>query len=209
MSGRAGEDWRKVTEGLLGSRDPPAPARPALIVVDMQRYFLEQGAPAYLGAEGILPQVQRLLDAFEKYRLPIFATRYSSGESDGPVEKWWNVRLERDDKWAVLDPRITYPASTVVLDKNMYGSFSSTDIDARLKTAGCDSVFVCGVMTHLCCETTAREAFHLGYDVYFVADANATSTIEMHLSTLRVLAHGFAYVVSAEHVFDLLEGTDG
>jgi len=204
-----GTDWRKAIEGIAGSREPPKSQKPALIVVDMQRYFLEDGAPAYIGAEEIIPNVQRLLKAFGGMELPIFATRYSSAEEDGPVERWWNVRLEPDEIWAVLDPRLSYPEYSVILDKHLYGTFSGTDIDARLRASGCDSVVICGVMTHLCCETTAREAFHHGYDVYFVADANATSNKEIHLATLRALAHGFAYVLSAEDMIELLGGGDG
>ncbi len=204
----AGTDWRKAIEGLLGSRKPPQPENPALIVVDMQRYFLEISAPAYLGAEEIIPNVQRLLDAFADAKFPIFATKYFSPESDGPIEKWWSTRLEPDDRWAELDPRIRYPEEAVILDKHLYGTFS-TDIDARLKEAGCDSVIVCGVMTHLCCETTAREAFQHGYNVYFMADANATSTRDLHVSTLRALAHGFAYVLGTEEMVKLLEGGNG
>jgi isochorismate hydrolase len=200
MTGGAGDVWRGAVEGLLGSREPPEPAKPALIVVDMQRYFLEEGAPAHLGAERIIPKVQELVGAFTNAGFPIYVTRYSSAEIDGPVENWWGVRLEPDDRWAELDPRIVYPDDAVVLDKHMYGTFSSTDIDARLRRSGCDSVVVCGVMTHLCCETTAREAFLHGYVVFLVADANATSTEELHLSTLRALAHGFAYIVSTDEM---------
>lgn len=206
---RAGTDWQKAIEGLLGSREPPKPKSPALIVVDMQRYFLEEGAPAYLAAERIIPKVQRLLDAFGDAHRPIYATRYSSAESDGPVEKWWGVRLEPDDTWAELDPRIAYPEKTVILDKHLYGTFASTDIDARLKESGCDSVVICGVMTHLCCETTAREAFQLGYDIYFMADGTATSGDDLHLSSLKTLAHGFAYILEVDEIIQSMEGNNG
>jgi bifunctional isochorismate lyase/aryl carrier protein len=200
--------WRKAIAGLRGSSPAPVPQSPALIVVDMQRYFLEKGAPAYLGAEEIIPNVQRLVEAFASLRFPIFATRYFSTPSDGPIERWWGTRLEPDDPWSELDPRLAYPKPAVVLDKHLYGAFS-TDIDARLRQTSCDSVVVCGVMTHLCCETTAREAFQHGYDVYFVADANATSRQETHISTLRALAHGFAHVLGTKEMVELLGGERG
>lgn len=209
MTGQAGIVWRRAIAGRLGSRSPPRPEKPALVVVDMQRYFLEESAPAYLGVKGIIPNVQLLVNAFESAGLPIFVTRYCSAEVDGPVEKWWNVRLEPGEIWAELDPRIAYPESATILEKHLYGTFASTDIDARLKKKGCDSVVICGVMTHLCCETTAREAFHHGYGVLFVADANATSSDEMHISTLRALAHGFAHIVSADEITKLLGENDG
>ncbi len=157
----------------------------------------------------MIPNVQGLVDAFACAKSPIFATRYSSAESDGPVEEWWNVRLEPGDRWAELDPRLRFPANMVILDKHLYGTFSSTNIDARLKEAGCDSIIICGVMTHLCCETTAREAFQHGYDVYFMADGNATYNDDVHISTLVALAHGFSYVLDTEEMIKLLGGENG
>jgi nicotinamidase-related amidase len=205
----AGTDWREAIEGLPGSRKPPQPKKPTLLVVDMQRYFLEKGGPAYLGAEEIIPNVQKLLSAFTKAKYPIFATKYSSSEFDGPIEKWWATRLEPDDRWAELDPRICYPEEAEILSKHLYGTFSATDLDSRLRNLGVDAVIICGVMTHLCCETTAREAFQQGYNVYFVADANATSGDDLHNAALITLAHGFAYVLDTEEMIILLGGENG
>ena len=63
---------------------------------------------------------------------------------------------------------------------------------------------ICGVMTHLCCETTARDAFMRGFDVYFVMDATATCNEELHLSSLLTLSHGFAVMVETEEVLGWL-----
>ena len=55
-------------------------------------------------------------------------------------------------------------------------------------------VVITGVMTHLCCETTARSAFVRGYRVWFPVDGTATFNLDFHLGTLRALAHGFASI---------------
>jgi isochorismate hydrolase len=57
-------------------------------------------------------------------------------------------------------------------------------------------VAICGVMTNLCCETTARSAFCKNYNVLFIGDGCATATDEMHKMSLINLSYGFARVIS-------------
>jgi len=59
---------------------------------------------------------------------------------------------------------------------------------------------VAGVMTNLCCETTAREAFVRGFRVFFSVDATATSSVDLHEATLKNLAYGFAYFLDCERL---------
>ncbi|XXG60368.1 hypothetical protein AAC387_Pa04g2295 [Persea americana] len=64
-----------------------------------------------------------------------------------------------------------------------------------LRDKGIEEVIITGVMTNLCCETTARDAFVRGFRVFFSTDATATSSREMHEATLLNLGYGFAYLV--------------
>lgn len=59
-------------------------------------------------------------------------------------------------------------------------------------------MIVTGVMTNLCCETNAREAFVRGFRVFFSTDATATSSEDLHVATLKNMAYGFAYLVDSE-----------
>lgn len=65
---------------------------------------------------------------------------------------------------------------------------------------GVEEVIVIGVMTNLCCETTAREAFVRGYRVFFSTDATATVSGELHDAALMNLAYGFAYLVDCDRL---------
>ena len=198
-------DWKQELQGLRGLRKPEQPKKPALIVIDMQRYFCQENAPAYSPRfEAIIPQVQKLIDAFENAGLPIFATRYYSSSPHDPVVRWWNTSLPKESEWFDIDSRLKLGSATI-LDKNLYGTFSSTDIDGKLRDAGCDAVVICGVMTDLCCETTAREAFQEGYNVLFAADGTATGSDLLHIGTLATLAHGFAYIIDTDNIIRLLE----
>ena len=198
-------DWKQELQGLCGLRKPGKPKKPALLVIDMQKYFCHPDAPAYSPRfEAIIPRVQKLIGAFENAELPIFATRYYSSSPHDPVARWWNAALPRESEWFDIDSRLKL-GSAKILDKNLYGTFSSTDIDGKLRDAGCDAVVICGVMTDLCCETTAREAFQEGYDVLFAADGTATGSDLLHIGTLATLAHGFAYIIDTDNIIKLLE----
>jgi isochorismate hydrolase len=79
-------------------------------------------------------------------------------------------------------------------------------LQERLVEMGVKEVIVTGVMTNLCCETTAREAFVKGFRVFFSTDATATSDLELHEATLKNLAYGFAYLVDCDRLQDGLLG---
>ena len=93
----------------------------------------------------------------------------------------------------------------LVVRKNTYDAFNGTELAQSLADMGVTDLVVCGVMTNLCCETTAREAFCRDLRVKFVADGTGTAADSMQIATLINLAYGFAEVVLAE---DLLEGDD-
>ena len=61
-------------------------------------------------------------------------------------------------------------------------------------------IFITGVMTNCCCETTARDGFVRDYRVFFVSDATATTDKELHLASLKNLCYGFAHVLSTEEL---------
>jgi len=205
MSEKMAPEWKYALQGLRGMNPPPVPKKPALLVIDMQRYFCDSEAPAYSrDFEIVMEPIQLLIDRFAELGLPVFATKYRSGGEQGPTERWWNSTLAPDSEWVEMDPRIKLPKDAQILGKHLYGTFAATDIHARLQKLGCDSVVICGVMTDLCCETTAREAFQLGYTVYFVGDATATSDFMLHLSALATLAHGFAFIVTTADMVDIL-----
>jgi isochorismate hydrolase len=64
---------------------------------------------------------------------------------------------------------------------------------------------ISGVMTHLCCETTARSAFVRGFDVFFLIDGTATYNEDYHLATLLNLGHGFATLVLVNEILEAVK----
>ena len=77
-----------------------------------------------------------------------------------------------------LHPEVESRPRDVLIDKQLPGSFTGTGLEDWLKETGADTVSIAGYMTHICCDTTARQAMHRGYKVEFLRDATGTLTIE-------------------------------
>ncbi|MHA1464558.1 MAG: isochorismatase family protein, partial [Candidatus Heimdallarchaeaceae archaeon] len=92
--------------------------------------------------------------------------------------------------------------SIEVIEKNQYSAFYETELENILKDNEIEQVIITGVMTHLCCETTARDAFMRGFEVFFVVDATATYSEELHLGTLRAISHGYGTCISSEEIIN-------
>lgn len=196
------------------SRDRSLPAldRSALLVLDLQRYFADPASHAHLPAlEAVLPNVVRLIQAYHAANRPVVLTRHGSSELEPhpAMKRWWRDDLRRDEPRAGLLEALVPGPDDRVLDKSRYSAFHGTDLEAWLRERGCSSVVITGVMTHLCCESTARQAFMLDLDPVVVADGCATQDEELHLGALRGLAHGFAAVTSTDHVIAALTARGG
>ncbi|UCE45813.1 MAG: cysteine hydrolase [Methanobacteriota archaeon] len=180
-----------------------SPTESALLVIDMQRYFLDEDSHACVPAgRSVLENIRKLADFFRAKRRPVIFTRHAllDEEPAGIMERWWSDVLRVGDPLSEFAPEIAPEPSDQVLRKTRYSAFVGTDLDSVLRTNGVRSVVVTGVMTHLCCETTARDAFMRDFDVYFVVDGTASSDEELHLSSLRTLTDGFAVPVTTKEV---------
>ncbi|MBN1636074.1 MAG: isochorismatase family protein, partial [Deltaproteobacteria bacterium] len=92
----------------------------------------------------------------------------------------------------------------IIIDKNRYSAFYETPLDEIFAENGVDEIIICGVLTNCCCETTARDAYVRDYRVFFVADATATINEDLHISSLKNLAYGFAHIVDTRVLCEYL-----
>ncbi|ESQ31877.1 hypothetical protein EUTSA_v10005281mg [Eutrema salsugineum] len=177
----------------------PNPQNAALLVIDMQNYFSSMAKPILLNA-------LTTIDLCRRASIPVFFTRHihKSATTDlGMLGEWWNGDIILDgttDSKIIpeIDRQVSGPDE--VVEKSTYGAFHNTRLQEKLVEIGVEEVIVIGVMTNLCCETTAREAFVRGYRVFFSTDATATVNQELHDATLMNLAYGFAYLVDCERL---------
>lgn len=179
-------------------------SRPALLVIDVQNYFFDVNSPAFLtaGVE-ILPKIDELIRLAIRSGWLVVSTSHGAPSREGNLmEKKWR-RLPRGSE-CFLYPGLTFPKDAHHIPKEHYSAFFETPLEETLSEHRIDTVIICGVMTHLCVDTTARHAFMLGWEPIIVADACCSKTSAYHEAALSALAHGFARIVTTQ---DLL-GTD-
>jgi nicotinamidase-related amidase len=167
----------------------------ALLVIDVQDSFKVGSRWARRSTPKFEENVGALIRAFRESGRPIFFILHHDSDpgftADSP-----EVRL-----MDFIDRRGDEP----LLRKTTRNAFTSTDLEQRLDALGVERVIITGISTEQCCETTARVAADLGYDVDFVTEATMTfpivngddelSTDEILRRTELVLRHRFARIV--------------
>ena len=184
------------------------PQTSALFVIDMQQFFCNPSSHAYFkDSTKIIPNIHNLITVYRQQSLPIIFTRYAllRTESPGSMGRWWNDVLYDDDDFSnIIAPLHPLP-NELVIRKTQYSAFFETDLDQILKKLKVTNILITGVLTHLCCETTARDAFMRNYDVFFVTDATASDKQELHAASLRTLSDGFATLVTTNEVISWIK----
>ncbi len=185
--------------GLAGLDPTPcALAESALVMIDCQNTY-RQGVMALVGVEEALAEAARLLARGRDCGAAIFHIAHDSGPGS-PYDYGAEIGRIAD----LVAPGEGEP----VIVKNKPNAFVGTDLDDRLRAAGCQNLILAGFMTHMCVNSTARGAFNLGYRTTVVGNATATRDLPgrdgavlpasaLHDASLAALADLFAVVVDS------------
>jgi len=181
------------------------PQKSLLLIIDMQRFFLEPDSHAFVpSAEAIIFNIKKLLKLYISNNLTIVATQHSNNLSNSNLMlRWWGDILTDDNPFSQILPDFIHP-DVYILKKTQYNAFYNTELEDYLKNKNISQIVITGVMTHLCCETTAREAFVRGFETFFLIDSTATYNENFHNATLLNLSHGFAQTVLCEDIIKKL-----
>lgn len=210
----AGNITEKAREIIAAAHDPGTsrnvefvPECAALLVIDMQRYFLDGDSHAFVpSAVPVIPRIRGLAERFIERGLPVILTRHLNTDADaGMMARWWGDMIREDDPLSAVADELSLPG-TITLRKTQYDAFHWTELEEVLRGRGVEQIVVAGVMTHLCCETTARAAFVRGFAVFFLVDGTATYSEEYHRATVLNLSHGFAVPVLVDDLVGRLDG---
>lgn len=194
------------------------PLRTALLVVDMQNDFVEEGAPLeFPEGRAILPTLQKVLDAARARDMPvIYPTHvHRAGGADMGIHRDLyppvaaGQALVDGGRGADIHPELTPRDGDIVLKKHRYNSFYATDLEIVLRGLGVDTVVLTGMTTECCILGTARGALECGIRSVVLSDATAScdypdlgfgpmSAVEMHLSALRIMSLTSSRVIDAD-----------
>ncbi len=203
----------------------PDPRHTALLVVDMQRGFVDAGqAMEVPPARDIVPRIQDLLALFRGQGLPVVFTEFVYSEQApllvgalhpehrraepgiptgyGRPSSSCLIGDDSADTIADLKPR----PDELVVRKHYYDAFNGTVLDGALRALGITSLVVTGTMTDICVLATVIGGFNREYRMTVIEDAVATIWPETQRAVLDLLARAYARVLSARAVADELSG---
>ncbi len=159
----------------------------------------------------VVPNIRRLLDGFrrrggEVIYLTVGAAKADCSDAPPHMRKLFQATKNyagcRDHE--IIDDLKPLDGETVI-NKTSIGAFASTGIDHLLRSLGKDQLYMSGVSTNMCVETTAREAADRGYAVTLVEDACATTHEDLHHATMKNFGRLFGRVISADDTVSELD----
>ncbi|MBD3413083.1 MAG: isochorismatase family protein [Candidatus Aminicenantes bacterium] len=177
----------------------------ALLVIDMQRHFCDPESSFFVpDSDKLAQKLKVLVDCFHENNRPIIFTRHiDSDDEDNLMLRWWSEKIREEDPMSEV-AEVLEPNQDTTVIKHQYDGFLHTDLEKILHSKGVRQVVICGVLTNLCCETTARSAFMRGFEVYFVKDGTATFNHAMHEASLLNLSYGFAVLTTIKDVVNTI-----
>ena len=201
------------------------PDRTALLVVDMQRGFVDAGQPMEVPqAREIVPVIRSLLDGFRGKQLPVVFTEFTYSPSApllvGELHPEHRPAapgaprgfgmpssscLEGDVSMNTIDALAPH-AGELVVRKRWYDGFAGTELDGALRARGVTSLVITGTMTDICVLATVVGAFNREYRISVVEDGVATLWPEIQRATLDIVGRAFGRVVQSKEVLDTIAG---
>jgi len=200
--------WLRKIEPFNQHRMQLNKEKSALLVIDMQKFFLDPASPTFTcGGLAILPTLKQLIQTFREADRPVIYVchvHHPDRIDAGIMEWWWEGMLVEGSPESKVHDDIAPLQNEKVIFKHRYSAFYNTDLETVLRCLKIEDLVISGIMTNLCCESTTRDAYFRDYRVFFLADGTGSVTEEMHLASLLNLAFGFAFVTTANEILQKL-----
>jgi nicotinamidase-related amidase len=169
-----------------------------LIVIDVQKEYFTGKLPVTYPSESF-KNILKIMESAQVNGIPIILVQHTNLAYNAATF------VKGTDGWEIL-PEVSKKPHDYLVEKNLPGSFTGTDLEVWLRENDIDTITIAGYMTQMCCDTTARQAFHRGFEVEFLSDATGTLTVsnyagkisdeELHRSILVTQAMRFSKVLS-------------
>jgi nicotinamidase-related amidase len=182
----------------------------ALIVIDVQNEYFDGALPiSEPPPETSLANIGRAMEAASASGVPVVVVRHTDDDPEAGIFRAGSHAWE-------LHPEVERRPRDYLVEKTLPGSFTKTELGDILASEGVDTVSITGYMTHMCVDSTAREAAHRGLSVEILNDATGTLPLansggsatgeELHRATLVAQGQFFADVVSTDEWLNRLDG---
>ncbi|MTD27869.1 isochorismatase family protein [Erwinia sorbitola] len=182
------------------------PARAALLIHDMQEYFLNFWGDNSPLIEQVVANIARLRAYCKSQGIPVFYTAQpneQSAEDRALLNDMWGPGLNKHPDQQKVVAALAPDEDDQVLVKWRYSAFHRSPLESILNETGRDQLIICGVYAHIGCLTTATDAFMRNIKPFMVADALADFSREEHMMSLTYTAGRSGRVVMTETLLPL------
>lgn len=209
----------RLRDGRLNAYESLDPRTTALVVIDMQEYFLQPGMPGHItGGEDLLPGINELARALRAKDGKVIWVKTVA--PDDPAD--WSNRREAttDDRWSARQTLLAadgagYPlhrgceveTADLVVTKTRYSALTPhpSALHEALTEGGIETVLITGVATSTCCESTAREASMWGWRTIMVSDGSRDATTIQHEHALGKFLTLFGDVRPVTELIEMID----
>lgn len=192
------------------------PSKTALVVTDMQRAFLDPGAPRQIpGGSELVSKINELAAICRKLKMPVIFLRHAYRPDLSDMGLRRDFRPPQGHELEAVEGRIgadfwkdlNVTEDDHVVTKNRYSAIlpGSSTLEPLLRGLGRDDFIICGVATDVCVATTTADAMMLGFKVFLVSDLTASFSEERHRAVLPLLNERFAKVMTFAEVKEELK----
>jgi nicotinamidase-related amidase len=171
----------------------------ALLVIDVQNEYFSGKLPVTF-PKGSLLNIQNAMDRAYESRVPVAVIRHTSPPGSATFRKG-------TPEWELHD-EIRSRRYDILVEKTLPGSFTGTGLQTWLDDQNITTVTIAGYMTQMCCDTTARQAFHRGYGVNFLSDATGTLSVSNAAGAIHDADLHRAILVTQQMLFSRVMTTD-
>ncbi|MGI8932524.1 MAG: isochorismatase family protein [Phormidesmis sp.] len=183
------------------------PGRAALLIHDMQRYFLNFFDDQQSPIPELLQNIVDLRSACRSQGIPVFYTAQLVEQSEadrGLLTDVWGPGLSAQPGQETIAEQLKPEPDDRVLTKWRYSAFRRTELQTLLDQEGRDQLIICGVYAHIGCLMTAGDAFMSDIQPFLIGDAVADFSLDYHHMAMNYVAQRCGMTISSKQLVETL-----
>jgi len=172
----------------------------ALIIIDIQNDYFEEGANPLIGSFEASINAKTLLKDFREKSLPVIHIRHFSTRAGSTF-------FIPNTKGVEIHENVMPVSGEKVITKNFPNSFRETDLLDYLKSSNITDLVICGMMTHMCVDATTRAAKDFGFTCVVIGDACATKDLEIQGKTIVASEVQKSFLAALNYFYSTVKNT--
>ena len=173
----------------------------ALLIIDIQNDYFKGGACELVNPQIASANAKKLLKKFREENIPVFHIQHINVRENGTY-------LLPNTNGVLIHEDVKPLENEKIITKNFPNSFSKTTLLDELEKQNIKELVICGMMTHMCIDSTTRAAFDLGFDCVVAYDACCTKDLEFNKNRVSAVDVHDCFMASLNGIFAKILNTD-